>query len=257
MRLWLAIALSGLAWLACGAAQAEQVVAGLSRDKIEITSNFTGADVVVFGAIESDSGGSLPATETRDLVVVVRSDRLSTATVRKKERLGLIWVNREARQFANVPGFYFVASTRKLKQIASDEMLQQFELGFENLAMGPAPGAIGGPRSFRKAFLDSRLRSELYGEHEGAVSFLSGSVFRTTVSLPPNVPAGNLRVLVFAFANGQVTSSNSMTLFVDKSGIERQLSEFAQFWPMLYGLAAVIFSVLAGLVAAVAFRERV
>jgi uncharacterized protein (TIGR02186 family) len=231
-------------------------VAGLSRDRIEIASNFTGADVVVFGAIESENGESIPATQTRDLVIVVRSDRLSTATVRKKERLGPIWVNRESRQFANVPSFYFVASTHPLKQIANVETLQQFELGFENLAMGPAPGAIGGPRSFRKAFLESRLRSELYGQHEGAVTFLSGSVFRTTVSLPPNVPAGNLRVLVFAFSNGQVTSSNSMTLFVDKSGIERQLSEFAQFWPMLYGLAAVIFSVLAGFLAAIVFRER-
>ncbi len=252
MKFWLSALLLGL----CGVAQAEQVVAGLSRDRIEITSNFTGADVVVFGAIESENGESLPATQTRDLVVVVRSDRLSTVTVRKKERLGPIWVNREARQFANVPSFYFVASTHGLKKIANAETLQQFELGLENLAIGPAPGAIGGPRSFRKAFLDSRLRSELYGQHEGAVTFLSGSVFRTTVSLPPNVPAGNLRVLVFAFTNGQLTSSNSMTLFVDKSGIERQLSEFAQFWPLLYGLAAVMLSVIAGFTAAVAFRER-
>ncbi len=236
--------------------KAEDLATGISRDKIEVTSSFAGADVVVFGAIEDDKGDALPATEVRDIVVVVRSDRLSTATVRKKELFGPIWVNREQRQFAGVPGFYFLASTRLLKDIAPFEVLRQFELGLDNLAMGPAPGSIGGPRDFRKAFILSRERSDLYGQHEGAVTFLSGSLFRTTATLPPNIPAGHLRVSVYAFSNGQITSSNSMTLYVDKSGIERQLSELALYRPIVYGLAAVVLSVLAGFLAAVAFRER-
>ena len=135
-------------------------------------------------------------------------------------------------------------------------MLKQFELGLDNLAMGPAPGSIGGPANFRKAFVNSRVQSELYGQHEGAVTFMSSSLFRTTTALPPNVPAGNLRVLVLAFKQGHVVSSNTMTLFIDKTGIERGLSDFAQFWPAIYGLMAVMFSVLAGFLASVAFRER-
>ncbi len=252
----LAIALTCILGFGLGCARAEDLATGISRDRIEVTSNFTGADVVVFGAIVSDAGDALPATAARDIVVVVRSDRVSTATVRKKERLGFIWVNREQRQFAGVPGYYFIASTRPLQDMASVDVLRQFELGLENLAMGPAPGSIGGPRDFRKAFLESRVRNELYGQHEGAVRFLSGSLFRTTAALPPNVPAGNLKVSVYAFSNGQITSSNSMTLFVEKSGIERQLSEFAVYWPALYGIAALVLSVLAGFLAAVAFRER-
>lgn len=255
MKLMIALLLC-LSFGQASVARAEELAAGISRDQIEITSNFTGAEVVIFGAIENEIGASIPSTEKRDIVVVVRSDRLSVATVRKKERMGPIWVNREARQFAGVPGFYFVASSRPLKDIASTQVLQQFELGFDNLSIGPAPGTIGGPPSFRKAFVEARTRSELYGQHEGGVTFMSGSLFRTTASLPPNVPSGNLRVLVYAFSNGQVTSSNSMTLFIDKSGVERQLSELALFWSVPYGLAAVLFSVLAGFLAFVVFRER-
>ena len=112
-------------------------------------------------------------------------------------------------------------------------MLEQFEIGTEHIALGPAPNSIGGPKEFRDAILRTKEREELYSQHESAVSFLSGSLFRTTVTLPPTVPAGNLKVLVYAFAEGQVVSSSSMTLFIDKTGIERRLTEFAHYQPLL------------------------
>lgn len=249
-------AVAAIAGLTAAAARAEDLAAGISRDKIEITSSFTGSDIVVFGAIESESGEALPATELRDIVVVIRSDKPYIVTVRKKERVGPIWMNRDTRGFAGVPGFYFLSSTRPLKDIAAGEVLDQFELGLDRIALGPAPGSVGGPREFREAILRAKTAQGVYSQHEGAVSFLSGSLFRTTVALPPNVPAGNLKVLVYAFADGQVTSSNTITLFIYKSGIERRLTEFAHYEPALYGLAAVVLSALAGFLASLAFRER-
>jgi uncharacterized protein (TIGR02186 family) len=245
-----------LALFAAAAARSEDLAAGISRDKIEITSNFTGTDVVVFGAIESDLGVALPATEPRDVVIVIRSDRPYMATVRQKERVGPIWVNQEMRRFTGVPGFYFMASTRPLTDIAKPDILEQLELGLDKLALGPAPGSIGGPRAFREAIIRTNSNSKLYGEHQGGISFLSGSLFRTTVALPANVPTGNLKVLVYVFSDGQVSSSNSMTLYVEKTDLERQLSELAHKLPVIYGLAAVLLSGLAGFLASLAFRER-
>jgi uncharacterized protein (TIGR02186 family) len=152
-------------WLG-GAARAEDLAAGISRDKIEITSSFTGTEVVVFGTIEDDLGRSLPATEMRDVVVVIRSEKPYIVTVRKKERVGPIWVNRDMRQFAGVPGFYFLSSTRPLKDIARTDVLEQFELGLERIALGPAPGAIGGPKEFREAIVRQKKESRLCSGRE-------------------------------------------------------------------------------------------
>ncbi|NOT39198.1 MAG: TIGR02186 family protein [Alphaproteobacteria bacterium] len=254
MRLAAVFALAVL--LTAGFARAEDLAAGISRDKIEITSSFSGTDVVVFGAIENEEGEALPATEMRDVVVVIRSDKPYTITVRKKERVGPIWINRDMQRFAGVPGFYFLSSTRPLKDIARADLLSQYELGLDRLAFGPAPGAVGGPKEFRQAIVRHKQTATLYSQHEGGVSFLSGSLFRTTVRLPPNVPAGNLKVQVFVFAGGDVTSTNTMTLYIDKSGIERSLSELALDQPFVYGLLAVVLSALAGLAAYVVFRER-
>ena len=246
----------GAAMFACAGARAEELAAGISRDTIEITSNFTGADVVVFGAIEGEDGGALPASERRDVIIVIRSDKPYLATVRQKERVGPIWINREMRRFAGVPGFYFMASTGKLKDIAKPDVQEQLELGLGNLALGPAPGLVGGPRAFREAIVRTKVKGGLYGEHEGGISFLSGSLFRTTVALPANVPAGNLKVSVYVFTDGQVSSSNTMTLFIVKTGIERRLSEFAHNLPGIYGFVAVFLSAFAGFLASLALRER-
>jgi uncharacterized protein (TIGR02186 family) len=237
-------------------ASAEDLAAGISRDTVEITSSFTGTDVVVFGAIEGESGEVVTVNEPRDVVVVIRSGNPTTLTVRQKERVGPIWANRDMRVFSGVPAFYFVATTRPLKEITSAETLDQLEVGLNHLALGPAPGSIGGPRAYREAIVRAKVRARLYGEHQGGVSFLSGTLFRTTVALPANVPAGNLKVLVYVFSRGQVSSSNSMTLFIDKTGVERRLSDFASNEPILYGLAAVFLSALAGFLASVALRER-
>ena len=56
--------------LCTSAAAAEDLVSGLSQDQIQITSNYAGTDIVVFGAIESAETGV--TAESRDVVVVVR-----------------------------------------------------------------------------------------------------------------------------------------------------------------------------------------
>jgi uncharacterized protein (TIGR02186 family) len=253
---WRVLALAACILLASAAARADDLAAGISRDKIEITSSFTGAEVVVFGAIENEFGGALPATAKRDVVIVVRSDKPYLATVRRKERMGPIWINRDMHRFAGVPGFYFVASNRKLKEIAGAEVLEQLELGLDKLALGPAPGSVGGPRDFREAIVRAKSAGGLYGEHDEGVSFLSGSLFRTTVALPANVPTGNLKVLVYVFHQGQVSSSHSMLLYVEKTDLERRLSELAHQWPVIFGALAVMLAGLAGFLASLAFRER-
>ena len=83
-------------------ARAEALVADLTNHLIAITTGFTGASVVLFGAIDGPG----------DVVVVVRGpDR--EMTVRRKRRIAGIWVNSQEVIFANVPSFYFVGASRR------------------------------------------------------------------------------------------------------------------------------------------------
>src|SRR5205809_8133905 len=102
------LALLLFAALACtgGPARADGVVADLTTHLIAITTGFTGASVVLFGATDG------PA----DVVVAVRGPDREMA-VRRKDRVAGIWVNTQEMTFANVPSFYAVAASRPIGEI--------------------------------------------------------------------------------------------------------------------------------------------
>jgi uncharacterized protein (TIGR02186 family) len=249
-----AIATLLVLWLAT-TARAEELAAGLSKDDIKISSNFTGTDLVLFGAIESDGGTAIGSVDDRDIVVVVRGPA-TAVTVRRKERLGPIWINRDQRRLAGVPGFYFSASTRPLHEIAERTTLDRFHLGLAHLAFTPPVGSIMPPSDYKGAIVRAKSRGELYSEHPGGVQFLSGSLFRTTIALPSNLPSGTYDVSVYLFRGKQIVTAFSTPLRIDKTGVERFLFKFANELPWAYGLVAVLMAGLAGWASALVFRQR-
>src|SRR5690242_13029400 len=92
-------------------AAAEDLVSGLSQDQIQITSNYAGSDIVVFGDIESAESAPVPGG--RDVVVVVRGPD-ADFVVRRKARVAGIWLNRDKIALYGMPGYYYVASARPL-----------------------------------------------------------------------------------------------------------------------------------------------
>lgn len=247
-------ALLSLLLLLTPAAWGEELAAGLSKDDIKISSNFTGTDLALFGAIESQ-GAALGTVGDREVVVVVRGP--STAvTVRRKERLGPIWINRDQRRFVGVPGFYFVASTKPLKDIGDQATLERYHLGLQHLDFNPPPGTVSAPSEYRGAVVRAKSRGELYSEHPGGVQFISGSLFRTTIALPSNLPTGTYDVNVYLFRNREIVTAFSTPLRIDKTGLERWLFKFATDEPWIYGVVAVLLAGLAGWASAIIFRQR-
>ena len=243
-----------LALLTATPSRADDLVSGLSTDLIQITSNFTGTDIVLFGAIEptEDTG---PARD-QDLVVVIRGPDVEM-TVRRKERMLGIWVNREQMVFTGLPGYYFLASTRALDDIASLATLQRFRLGTANLE-SPTREKIDADeaRAFRAAVIRDRKRERLYWESPTGIEFLSRTLFRARVPVPASVPPGQYRAEVYLFKGGTVVSAQSSPLFIDKSGFERQVYNYAYQASLAYGVVTVAMAFLLGWAGFVLFRQR-
>ena len=239
---------------ATGVARADDLVSGLSTDLIQITSNFTGTDIVLFGAIEptEDAG---PAKD-QDLVIVIRGPQVDM-TVRRKARILGIWVNREQTVFTGLPGYYFLASTRPLDDIASIATQQRFRLGTLNLE---SPN-ISGMRpdeatAFRAAAIRDRKREHLYWESPTGIEFLSRTLFRARIPVPASVPPGEYRAETYLFQNGTVASAQSSPLFIDKSGFERRVYNYAYQASFAYGFVAVLMAFAFGWAGFVVFRDK-
>jgi uncharacterized protein (TIGR02186 family) len=235
-------------------ASAADLVSGLSTDLIQITSNFTGADIVLFGAIEPVE--DLGPSGDQDLVVVIRGPALDM-TVRRKERILGVWVNREQIAFTGLPGYYFLASTRPLDDIASVPTQERFRLGTANLQYVTGPGIDPiEADAFRAAAIRDRKRERLYWESPTGIEFLSRTLFRARVPVPASVPPGLYNAEVYLFQGGTVVSAQSTPLFIDKTGFERRLYDFAYQRSLAYGITAVLMAVVLGWIASLAFRQR-
>jgi len=235
----------------------EQLVTGISSEKIEITSNFTGADIVIFGTIENNR---LPLDSTRkyDLAIVLQGPE-TPAVVRRKERTLGIWINRDARSYSREPSSYMVVSTRPLDKLTDAKTLKLRRIGIDNLSINPreeGTGSAAENQAFRDAFVRLKKTSKLYVESAGTVNFLSRSMFKAAIDIPSNIPVGYHFMTAYLFLDGQFLASQSLSLQIEKTGFERFAYRSAHQQPALYGLIAVVLAVLTGWAAGIIFRKN-
>ncbi len=171
-------------------ARAESLVVSLSFTRLAVTSSYTGASVAVFGAVERD-GQAAARSGGYDVVVTIRGPR-QALTVREKEALGPVWVNRAQQKFAEVPSFLAVLSSRPLPDIADEATRRRLRLGLSAIVAAPdlTLAAPVPDDPFREALLRLRRRERLFTETASGVRFLAPTVFRATAPLPATAPVG-------------------------------------------------------------------
>ena len=236
-----------LIWLSIGirADAATPLSVDLSEPVIEISTGFSGTDVLLFGAIEGNGD-----------VVIVISGPIRTEVVRRKARIAGIWINAESRSFATVPAYYHVASTRPLKEVAPEALLKKFQIGPERIAFGYAPGQSRDEQAlFREALIRNKKQVGLYGNLLNRVGVTDGRLFRANFTFPANVPTGTYNVDVYLLRKGIIVGTKSRTLSITKVGLEASIFNFAHQQGALYGIMAILVALIAGWLAGVIFRK--
>ena len=223
----------------------EPLLIALSTQRIEIDSNFAGTSILLFGA--TDMAG--------DVVVSVRGPE-EPVVVRRKLRSVGVWVNQEAIAFRNVPGYYFVAASSPLEDIAPEEFLNREQLGSKRLLLEAIWfDTSGDADEFRAALHRHRESDLLYKLEPGVVEFIDERLFRTTIDLPAHVPTGEYLVEGMLLVDGQVLSTRSAALTIEKAGFSADISTFARTDEALYGIIAIALALVAGWLGSFAFRK--
>ncbi|WP_284728009.1 TIGR02186 family protein [Sphingomonas psychrolutea] len=228
---------------------------GTSTSEIAITSDFRGADLTIFGSV-TNSDALLLAIGQYDVVVALEGPRDDT-TVRRKDRLFGIWVNRTSMTFESMPTSYSLASTRVLSQIAKPQTLTELGIGVDHLALTPT-GYLSNAanlKDFREAFRRLKQTGGLYQGEDAGVRFVSPSLFKATLRLPANIPDGVHVVHAYLFKTGDFIAEQKLPLRVIKTGLEDSISRAAHESPLTYGLFAVLLALITGWVASLMFRR--
>src|SRR5436190_5548448 len=238
-------------------ARAERLVTTLSTSRVLIASNFTGADVVLFGSVERDAQ-TVPRRGGYDIVVTVTGPRETVMTFRKERVVG-IWINSDQRTFVKAPSYLTVLANRTINEIADVNTLRRTQTGLARVLL---PQEISGDIAdsirddpFRQAFLRLKIENGLYREIQNGVTFLTPALFRAAIPIPDSAPTGSYEVDVKLFADGALLARQQTALEIVKVGFEQFVASAARERGLFYGLATALMALLTGWFASVVFRK--
>ncbi len=238
------LALTLLAWTT-SAAKAEPVIVDLSKNFVAITAGFTGTEVLLFGTTNGYG----------EVVVVVEGPK-EVLAVRRKEKVAGIWINGRQVDFVNAPAFYKILSTSSLDEWLPLSVREANQIGVEYLDLQPrdeiAPAEAA---EYRAALIRNKQRIGHYGQVEARMKIVDGRLFRSNVYFPANVPVGKYQVRTYLVDKGKIVSKRTMPLTINKIGIEADVFRVAHEHSALYGIAAIVIAVLAGLGGNALFRK--
>ena len=230
----------------------EQVVLGLSQDRVAITATFDGSEILIFGAVKRET--PIPEGPPLEVIVAVAGPS-GPVTVRRKERKLGIWVNTDSVLVDLAPSFYAVATSGPLGDILSSTDDLRYSISIERAirSVGAAMH-IEGAQDFTDAVIRIREDEGLYSIREDTVAVDEQTLFRTSIDMPADLTEGDYAARIFLTRGGQVISQFETTIDVRKVGLERFLYNLSREQPVWYGLMSLVIAIAAGWGASTAFR---
>ena len=166
-----ALILAGFA--SCAAATPpEKIVAGLSQNRVSITANFDGSEILIYGAVKRDAPS--PSDSKLDMIITVEGPSVPLV-IRRKEKVAGIWINRASVNIDSAPSFYTVATTGPLASILSgtDDLRNRITIPNVIRAIGISAEATDAP-DFVTALQRIRFQDDRYRIAEGSVQLEIG-----------------------------------------------------------------------------------
>jgi len=236
----LALTLAPL-WLA-----AEEVVADLSQNRVSITANFDGSEILIFGAIKREA--AIPTDSDLDVIVTVTGPKKMETILRKARRFG-IWVNVERERLGHAPSFYSVAATRPVEDIIIPATDSLWKITADEQILSERRGLPA-----REALIRIRTGNGLYRRANAGVELNQNTLFNTSIALPANLVEGAYITRILLVRNGLILDDYSTEIQVQKVGIERWLYNLAHNNALIYGLLSLLLAGIAGWGASEIFR---
>lgn len=222
------------------------LVTELATDRVDITSQFTGEKILVFGAISSPG----------DVIIKVTSPNETVALTRKAE-LGPFWLSDGKIRISHAPGLLYLLSTRPIPDVLSMQARQQYGLRLED-ALARAKPLDTIPKDmqdWQSAYLRLKKADGYYRHEDQAIHLVGNRLFSTSLDLPAKLPLGTYRLDIYLVKDGNVIAQQQRTLNVQQVRLEHWVSQTAHTWSWTFGISFVVFAMLLGLFLGVVLRK--
>ncbi len=227
-------------------AQGEGLTLALADKYVDINTNFSGRNVVVFGV--NETGGSLVVTLTGPAAYTL---------VRKKGQALGIWVNAKTYGFKDVPLYYDYALNGEERDLGSVDMLRADGVGVNAMQYAArARVPVAQSRPFHEALIRQKQQAKHYAYDAKLVELIGGKLFKVNFELPADVPTGEYVVKAMAYEGNVKIAERREYLQIRQAGFSARLYSYANNHSFFYGVGVVIFAVFMGYAANVILARR-
>ena len=225
-------------FLSCPAFAAAPVDMTIRPNLVAIGTGFNGTKLTVTGRVPQGSSA----------VIRLLGEPRDKAFKKKGKALGLLWMNLGEVEIKGVPDVFLVGTDG-----ASDVNWEHSDLAFQSVK-GDTEDWI------YDEFIKLMEEDGFYEVENGVIQYTGEEEgmrsFRAELSIPSAMHQGVYRVEVLAVKDGHVADMAAEELHTKLTGLPAFLSKLAFDHSLLYGVAAVIIAILAGLFMSLIFKER-
>lgn len=227
-------------------ANANSLIADLSKRDIEIDSDFVGTQVLLFGIM------NIPG----DIVIVARGPK-NSYILRKKEKSGLMWIGNKQTKFKDSLSFYALATNENFYNKPDyQKILKSFKIGLDKIELNIENYGEENNENLKLAFLKTQADKKLYSENQKSVFLLGEKLFKTAINFPANIQRGVYDIDIYLFNKDKLAEFQSIPITVHNIGFDAFIYDFAHDSPLIYGLLAVAFAIIIGFIAGNIFFRK-
>jgi uncharacterized protein (TIGR02186 family) len=211
------------------------LITQLETDHVDITTHFTGEQILFFGAMSGPG----------DVIVKVVSPAQDVAVSQKKQ-VGPVWLDGGRVVVHDMPGLCYLASTKPISQILGAEDQERYGLRLEH---GLPQARTDGETlpGWERAFVRLKEGKRYYHELPSGVTLVKERLFFTKLDLPPKLPEGKYQLEAFLVRNGKIVAQQTSDLTVQEVSLERWVSNAAHGYPWVYGASFTAICMVLGL----------
>lgn len=221
------------------------LVAQLAKDHVDITTHFTGEDILVFGALPH--GGNV--------VIKVVSPTQDVA-ISRKVKVGPVWLDSGKVVLKDTPGLLYLLSARPIEQILPPAEIARHGLELkEGLSRGVLAGGGSDVPGWEDAFLRLKAEKGYYRRLSDAVTIVNDRLFFSRLTLPAKLPIGQYKLDIYLIKGGHVINKQSSQLDVRQVRLEYWASSIAHQYPWVFGVAFTLAVMLIGLGLGIVLRR--
>ena len=224
--------------------QAQKIYFDLSQKQINIDTNFTGKELILFGLAEPNY----------DIVIVVSGPK-KDLTIRNKNRILGLWFNTKSITYINVPKVYFISSYKDINDVINQKSRFNNEIGFNNIKLIPKnkKDLFVDLKNWNESLIRVQKQKNLYKHFD--LKIVDERLFQTKLYFPSHIPMGKYDVTTYKIKDGKIVSSSNRIILINKSGIGNEIYLFAKNHSIYYGIGTIFLALILGIAGAAIFRK--